>query len=77
MLPLYIPSTPYGEAKKIWPNQHRMLQGCVALPWDDPCLSDKAVQGVHRYAVSTQLAFPLPHGNSGLQALELFAVDIL
>ena len=36
----------------------------------------KAVQGVHRY-VPSQLALPLPHGNSGLQALELFAVDIL
>lgn len=44
--------------------------------WDDPGLSDKAVQGVHRY-VPSQLAFPLPHGNSGPQALELFAGDIL
>lgn len=31
MLPLYIPSTLYGEAKIFWPNQHRMSQGCVAL----------------------------------------------
>jgi hypothetical protein len=44
--------------------------------WDDPGLSDKAVQGVRRY-VPSQLAFPLPHGNSGLQALEFFVVDIL